>query len=779
MRSIFGRCIAIAMMAAIAVAWQSPPAYADHDSELKANRTAARTAAYAATAAVAAAKKAAVAAEKAAVAAEKAADEAEEAQDAVRDADASVADIGAAQDAAEEAREAADDAREKSGSEEDDPNTDAADDASGYSDSETAWGQHYEALKLAGTQKFVDPSTITDLDTAIETDLISAAVQTDYDPDLKVGDTIPFQTDDDPAEVSAAYATSSEDSSAWENYRFTQWEVAKDHAADGTTASDSAKGFAENDQEAAETAQGNAEDYRDEAEDLATFAEGRAAVIEALAGPATAAALTAAETALAEAQATLEEESTVANLTAVREAEEALADAKAAAAKYGIVDGPTPPIDGDMPDTCGEGMEMVDGTCMAVCEEGMTRGEDNMCMDMMPEEAMDMGMQVAPNGVGDLLLFAYWTTQMSRDTLLAITNTSNMDRTVHIRMREGMASGDVGDFTICMSGGDVWTAAITSDGDGKSRLLIGNPASGASCGGGTLSGDELPLGAHTFGYLEAYTIDAMDGGADSLAGVATIVSPSEGFASSYNATALVGFDATDDAAATVNAGGEGTMDMMGTSNNIQMALAREGGVDKEVLIGRWTASTEIVESLTQIVLTFPGGGQPGTDPITAHVWNEEESYNTSPRTLTLGREVNVCTFWNATFTGEHVKLECNLVEPGLLITFEGGWFRFFNNRVGGELDSVSYPPVTRFSAIGLQFSYFKGSNGDFDQSYPIQWMAEMGAGAMDAMGNSAPWYYPMDDEMMTMKMIYPGDNMTGSVEEMMMEMEEPAAEPAS
>ena len=29
MRSIFGRCIAIAMMAAIAIAWQSPPVHAD------------------------------------------------------------------------------------------------------------------------------------------------------------------------------------------------------------------------------------------------------------------------------------------------------------------------------------------------------------------------------------------------------------------------------------------------------------------------------------------------------------------------------------------------------------------------------------------------------------------------------------------------------------------------------------------------------------------------------------------------------------------------------
>ena len=39
MRSIFGRCIAIAMMAAIALAWQSPPAHAGPDEERDVERS--------------------------------------------------------------------------------------------------------------------------------------------------------------------------------------------------------------------------------------------------------------------------------------------------------------------------------------------------------------------------------------------------------------------------------------------------------------------------------------------------------------------------------------------------------------------------------------------------------------------------------------------------------------------------------------------------------------------------------------------------------------------
>ena len=364
---------------------------------------------------------------------------------------------------------------------------------------------------------------------------------------------------------------------------------------------------------------------------------------------------------------------------------------------------------------------------------------------------MDMGMQVAPNGVGDLLLFGYWTTQEGRGTLVALTNTGNMMTDVHVRVREGAGSQDVGDFTVCMGAGDVWTAAITSDGT-ISRLMVG---SAGSCGTDPVPADGMIINAAA-GYLEAFTIDAMDGGADSLTGTATIVSVMDGFASSYNATALVGLDGMNTSAPT-------------SGHEVKYALAREGGVDKEVLLGRWTATTSMtsaVDSLTQVVLTFPGAGQPGKDDaITAHVFNEDGNSNNSPRSLMLNQEVNVCTFWNANFTmNDRVAFECNGGDK-LLVAFDEGWFRLVNNAVGAEMDAVDSMPAKRFAAIGLQFSAFMGDSGSFDQSYPIQWMAYSGAGGMGA----APWYYMMDGEMM---MIDPGDNMTGSVEMMGMDESE-------
>ena len=77
----------------------------------------------------------------------------------------------------------------------------------------------------------------------------------------------------------------------------------------------------------------------------------------------------------------------------------------------------------------------------------------------MMTTAWDAGQ--APNGVGDLLKFGFWTTHMDRDTLVALTNTGSMMTNVHVRVREGAGSQDVGDFTVCLGAGDVWTAKLS------------------------------------------------------------------------------------------------------------------------------------------------------------------------------------------------------------------------------------------------------------------------------------------------------------------------------
>ena len=140
MRSIFGRCIAIAMMAAIALAWQSPPVYAIHEDDLTETRDAAEKA----EAAARDAEIAADLAEAEAKDAEDAAEDAEDAEDAANTAndlvkvndEATLVQKRQADVARLDAKTAADAARTAAGRE----TTEGSDTAS-MSNGDDAWGR--------------------------------------------------------------------------------------------------------------------------------------------------------------------------------------------------------------------------------------------------------------------------------------------------------------------------------------------------------------------------------------------------------------------------------------------------------------------------------------------------------------------------------------------------------------------------------------------------------------------------------------------------------------
>lgn len=360
--------------------------------------------------------------------------------------------------------------------------------------------------------------------------------------------------------------------------------------------------------------------------------------------------------------------------------------------------------------------------------------------------------QVAPNGVGDLLIYQLWITSdpsapqsstgVPRDTLIALIHPfGGQNRFVHIRVREGIRSNDVRDFTVCLSPGDVWTAAISPRGSqvgSQSQLVVGNPG---TCDGTVAAagftppptpGVAVPMGA-AFGYIEAFTVEA-GGGDDTIMGVASLVNVEAGFSSSWNALAIVGFNAVNENASTSRGTPGGTA--------IARAIAREGGVDKEVLLARWSADPVIAAS-TQLVLTFPGGFQPGTaDQVSLWIFDEEERFNFSPREIELPWEVNFCNFnFNeqtrfsefGCIGGNNQILEIVAPTPpdkgnGTIFS---GWVRFINNTVGNdELDNIDALPVTRFPVTGLAFSSFENGEDDYDQAYGIQWAAIRGVGGI-------------------------------------------------
>jgi hypothetical protein len=76
-------------------------------------------------------------------------------------------------------------------------------------------------------------------------------------------------------------------------------------------------------------------------------------------------------------------------------------------------------------------------------------------------------VNVNPDGLGQVLLYPYYTTNGGNQTLLTVVNTTDEAKAVKVRFSEGENSREVLDFNLYMSAWDVWTAAIVD--------LLGTP----------------------------------------------------------------------------------------------------------------------------------------------------------------------------------------------------------------------------------------------------------------------------------------------------------------
>ena len=92
-----------------------------------------------------------------------------------------------------------------------------------------------------------------------------------------------------------------------------------------------------------------------------------------------------------------------------------------------------------------------------------------------------------PDGLGQVLIYPYYTVNKSQDTLFSVVNTDAINgKAVKVRFLEGYNSREVLDFNLYLSPNDVWTARIsqTADAAGGARALHQRPqlhGSGDSC----------------------------------------------------------------------------------------------------------------------------------------------------------------------------------------------------------------------------------------------------------------------------------------------------------
>jgi hypothetical protein len=79
-------------------------------------------------------------------------------------------------------------------------------------------------------------------------------------------------------------------------------------------------------------------------------------------------------------------------------------------------------------------------------------------------------VNINPDGLGQVLIYPYYTVENSQQTVISVVNTTNRVKAVKVRFLEGRNSKEVLDFNLYLSPFDVWTAAITGGATGPGNL---------------------------------------------------------------------------------------------------------------------------------------------------------------------------------------------------------------------------------------------------------------------------------------------------------------------
>lgn len=125
--------------------------------------------------------------------------------------------------------------------------------------------------------------------------------------------------------------------------------------------------------------------------------------------------------------------------------------------------------------------------------------------------AHDSGaVNLNPNGLGQVLVYPYYTVQAGQGTLLSVVNTKDVGKAVKVRFLEAYNGRDVLDFNLFLSPLDVWTANIfaLSDaglpGSGAAIFTVDNSCTAPAFTQGQLSNGFGYQAFLNYGYTGAY-----------------------------------------------------------------------------------------------------------------------------------------------------------------------------------------------------------------------------------------------------------------------------------
>jgi hypothetical protein len=121
-------------------------------------------------------------------------------------------------------------------------------------------------------------------------------------------------------------------------------------------------------------------------------------------------------------------------------------------------------------------------------------------------------MHVDPHGLGQVLVFPYYTANGGNDTLIAITNSSANAKALKVRFHEGYDGRGVLDVNVYLPAHAQWSASVTSSGDDASPARL--VASADVCTVPAAASASRAIDFSDASYAGANALDAPTGNAD-------------------------------------------------------------------------------------------------------------------------------------------------------------------------------------------------------------------------------------------------------------------------
>ena len=338
-------------------------------------------------------------------------------------------------------------------------------------------------------------------------------------------------------------------------------------------------------------------------------------------------------------------------------------------------------------------------------------------------------VHVNPDGLGEVLLYPYYTVQNGFVTAVHVVNTTDQAKAVKVRFLEGRNSQEVLDFNLYLSPFDVWTGTVVPDAANGAKVI----STDTSC----IAPRQLSAGGEAFRNFQFSTDpDAADTnrraeGYIELIEMGVLSDPAQIAAVTHTAAGVPFNCATITAAD--NASAVPVSQPVGGLFGSGHLVSVEGGVrtsyDPVALdafsdLGRWNTAGSILPSLQQVspptgeildgndIITFVAGLGRDIDAVSA-VLTQSEIYN--EYTIDAGRMSQ--TDWVVTFPTKrfYVNVATPATDPTL--PFQNPWatnaagqreschnigFEYFNREEAGIVpDSGDFSPAPIIPGFAL------------------------------------------------------------------------------